>query len=60
MTHVKNPHFLDSPTNSQPENEGFLKQNDSARLMELINSPPPIVPGSKSEKTFRLSLPSAA
>ena len=39
--------------------KGFLKQNDALRLLELINSPPPIVPSSTEESVFKLSLGSS-
>ena len=33
-----NPYYLALNT------DGFLKHDDSVRLLELINSPPPLVP----------------
>ena len=41
--------------NHDSNTEGFLKEDDSARLLELINSPPPMLPPSSSDSPFRLS-----
>ena len=49
-------------TNSPPSltspKDGFLHQNDAVRLLELINSPPPITPTNafKNDR-FKVSLP---
>ena len=32
-----------------------MKEDDSARLLELINSPPPMLPSSSNDTPFRLS-----
>lgn len=37
---------IDDDDDESPEKQGFLKQNDSQRLLELINSPPPFLPHS--------------
>ena len=39
-----------SPENEDDPVEGFLQQNDAVRLLELINSPPPIPQSSPSEE----------
>ena len=48
-------------TNSPPSltspKEGFLHQNDAVRLLELINSPPPITPTEPKSEGFKVSLP---
>ena len=49
-------------TNSPPSltspKDGFLHQNDAVRLLELINSPPPITPTNAFKNDgFKVSLP---
>ena len=42
--------------NNSSNTEGFLKQDDSVRLLELINSPPPLIPSNNnSDSGFRMS-----
>ena len=42
--------------NNSSTTDGFLKQDDTVRLLELINSPPPLIPSNNnSDSGFRLS-----
>ena len=45
------------PSLTSPAKEGFLHQNDAVRLLELINSPPPVVPNEEKPEMFRVSMP---